>query len=813
MNPEFEPMDPALERAVSEIREESPGDAVVEAAAARVWAKLSAEAGAATEHIRGCADFQALIPAYRAGTLDEAKKLLLQDHLHQCVACRRVWEGRVVEFPAQRVARPVPQWMRWAAAAALVVAGAGVATWYALERMPGPRVRASIQAVNGTLYLVSDAGLRPLAAGQNLPYGVELRTAKDSGAMLALADGSLVELRERSDFQASESGADTTIRVGRGSVIVQAAKRRSGHLYVATADCRVAVTGTVFSVEAGTKGSRVSVLQGQVRVAQNSTETVLAPGQQAVTTATVLLGPVADDFAWSHNRDRLLRSFPTGAQAVPVNRLLKRLPAGTAFFATIPNAAGYLAQAKSMIRQKVDENPELRAHAGRGQEIEPLLEKLSGASEFLGGQVVLAAMPDAAGKVSAPVFLAEMRRPGLAEYLKNAGVPVTVETRDGVAVFGPEASAVAGFARAMDAGGAGFESSPCYAAAAESQSDGGGLVLCADMGRLNGKTAGGPSYFMAEQKLVNGKGEARLTLGFGGPRTGMASWLAAPAPMRSLDFVSPEATFAGAFVVKSPAAIVDEIMALREGSAEAATRAFDSARQGMGFDPRTDLAASLGGEFALALDGAAIPVPSWKLVTEVYDPARLQATLRRIVEAYNRQSATKGGRRLTASEETVSGRTYYTIAVVDGGPLLEAHYTFSDGYLVAAPSRALVGKALQTRSAGVGIARSAKFQEMAPRDHYANFSAVIYQNLGTTLAPLAGLLGGLAGNRPDAKGAVEALGNMKPMFIAAYGEQDRITFATQGDALGAGASSLSGGNLSGLAGGFGGSRFGGTRGR
>jgi len=51
-----------------------------------------------------------------------------------------------------------------------------------------------------------------------------------------------------------------------------------------------------------------------------------------------------------------------------------------------------------------------------------------------------------------------------------------VEVRAGVAVFGPESSTVAGFTRAMDASAGGFDSSPCYAAAAESYRSGGGLM-------------------------------------------------------------------------------------------------------------------------------------------------------------------------------------------------------------------------------------------------------------------------------------------------------------------------------------------------
>ena len=107
------------------------------------------------------------------------------------------------------------------------------------------------------LYEITPAGIRVLAAGQELPDNVEIRTAKDSDAMLQLRDGSVVELRERSGYSASQAGADLTIHLDRGSIIVEAAKRRSGHLFVATADCRVAVTGTVFSVSAGVNGSRV----------------------------------------------------------------------------------------------------------------------------------------------------------------------------------------------------------------------------------------------------------------------------------------------------------------------------------------------------------------------------------------------------------------------------------------------------------------------------------------------------------------------------------------------------------------------------
>jgi hypothetical protein len=102
-----------------------------------------------------------------------------------------------------------------------------------------------------------------------------------------------------------------------------------------------------------------------------------------------------------------------------------------------------------------------------------------------------------------------------------------------------------------------------------------------------------------------------------------------------------------------------------------------------------------------------------------------------------------------------------------------------------------------------------------PRDHYTNFSAVVYQNMGKTLSPLVGMFGALAQSSGQSQGkALQGLADMKPAFIAAYGEPDRITVAGTGSMLGSSLSNLTGGSLLGLAGGglpLG--RFQGTRGR
>jgi hypothetical protein len=546
------------------------------------------------------------------------------------------------------------------------------------------------------------------------------------------------------------------------------------------------------------------VIQGEVRVSEDNREKVLHSGEQAVTNDSLEPLPVRDDISWSRNRERLLKQLDALRSSIDKlhlpdlrynSRLIGRLPASTAFLVSVPNLAQYLGEVQTTFQQNMPEDPELRQWwAGSGLKVEAMIEKLRAASVYLGDEIVVAAFAGADGKMLGPVVFAEVKREGFPEFLKRQGLPVSIETRPGVVAFGPPGGAVEAFAASLDSG---FQNTGLYARIAQRYGEGAGLLLCADLARLPAPPPqlSGVRYIIAEQKEVNHQMEASATVGFDGPRTGIAAWLAEPSPMGALDYVSPDATLVTAFVVKNPAAIVDETLALEQRSPAAADKALADARQQAGFDVRSDLAASLGGEFAVALDGPAFPVPSWKLVAEVYDPARFEATVRKVVEAYH----------LRSSQESADGRTYYTIAAAVPNPLTEAHYTFADGYLIAGPTRALVARALQVKAAGTSIARSAKFLSMEPRDGHVNFSAVVYQNLGTTLAPLAGLLSAFGGaGMPSGHGGrnpLQDLGNLKPSLIAAYGEPDRITIASNGNLLGKSVTDLLSGNLAGMAGG------------
>lgn len=806
MTPEFNPMDPALEQAVMEIRDEAVEDAVVEAAAARVWARIAPSAGV-HPHIRNCEDFQALIPGYRAGSLSDARALLLKDHLHQCVACRHVFEGKVVAMPAPKAPRGATSHMfRWALAATVVITASTI-TWVVMSQQGGGTGRAIVKSLNGTLFVITADGNRLLLENQDLPANVELRTAKDTNAMLELADGSLVEMRERSSLSTTSSATDITVHLGRGSVIVQAAHRRKGHLYVDTTDCRVAVTGTLFGVTAGVKGSRVSVVQGEVHVTQDNTEKVLHAGDQAVTSANLEPESVRDDISWSRNRTQLLKQLDdlrSSLQQIQMpslrysSKIIGRLPAATNLFVSIPNLAQYLGDAQSVLDKKLAANPQLRAWwAGRGTHVGAVIDTLRAGSEYLGDEIDIVSFKGANGQMVGPVLLAEWRRDGFAEFLKGKGVPLAVEARQGLLVFGPDRAAVDAAAGALDTG---FQNAPFYGRILESYRQGAGLLVCADLSQNGLEPLQGARYFVAEEKQTGGQMVGSATLGFDGPRTGVAAWLADPSPMGSLDYVSPDATAVAAFVVRNPSAILDAALSVRHGTMAAAEQAMTAQQNQGAFDARDDLSASLGGEFAFAVDGAMMPVPSWKLVTEIYDPERFRSSIQKVIESQNRAAEKNGEKPLRTSQEIVDGRTYYMIGAANPSPLLEAHYTFDHGYLIAAPTRALVARALQTKVNGTSIKHSAKFLELTPRDHHANFSVVIYQNLGTTLAPLAALAGAFAPQNAKSQSALQGLSNVKPTLYAVYGEPDRITMTANGDVLGSTMNSLMSGNILGMTG-------------
>ena len=223
----------------------------------------------------------------------------------------------------------------------------------------------------------------------------------------------------------------------------------------------------------------------------------------------------------------------------------------------------------------------------------------------------------------------------------------------------------------------------------------------------------GLRYLVVERKVVAAESQTQAVLAFAGARRGIASWLAAPAPMGALDFVSPHAQVAAAFVFKSPSLVFDDLSAWSATSDPRPRDELAQLESKLDLRLREDLAETLGGEFALALDGPLLPTPAWKLVVEVYDPARLQASLELLVLARQRRSRCApgaAGLRLEAEqvgERDVSfpARRRCRSSCTTRSPTA----TWSP-----APSRALVMQAIRTRESGETLARSAALPRALP---------------------------------------------------------------------------------------------------
>src|SRR5438094_1107210 len=321
-------LDNILDKVTDGIRAEQISDDLVSQSANRVWQRVSTEAGAPqmsansaaaeVDRIEGCADFQSLIPGYLGGKLSEARSLLLVDHTHECIPCRRALkqarQARVAApTPARIQARKTfnyslsPVVVRWGIAAMLVI-GLGLIALPLIQRyLPFGSFEATVEAADGSVYSVADSQTRVINLGEKLARNQVIRTAKDAHAVVRLGDGSTIEMKDRSEFSIDQTLRGTTIHLDRGSVIVEAAKQKAkkhtvvgkllkelgklfgvqtaGDLSVDTGDSLISVTGTTFSANAGTKGSRVSVIEGEVRLEHAGQQRVLRAGEQATTSA------------------------------------------------------------------------------------------------------------------------------------------------------------------------------------------------------------------------------------------------------------------------------------------------------------------------------------------------------------------------------------------------------------------------------------------------------------------------------------------------------------------------------------------------
>jgi len=850
-----------LDKAVQAIRGEEPDAALISSAAGRLAERLGIDAarGLAMDSapIENCADVRRLLAPYRAGTLSPARHQLIEAHLHDCGNCLRQFHGgSAVDWSTPKVA-PVLAWrprkLGWglggALAAGVALAACSFFAYQAYWQVP-PGVRAQVESIDGTAYRVSDNGDRMLAAGDELTEGQQIRTTGGAHAVLRLADGSTVEMNERSVLGVGAQGHSMTVSLKDGAVIVQAARRTSGHLYVKTPDCRVAVTGTVFSVNSGIKGSRVAVLQGTVHVEHLGMDSLVAAGGQLETNDNLNPAPVEQQIAWSRDRDKYLpllaqfAEFRDRLQQIPSaplrysSDLLARAPANTLLYISIPNIGDFLSQADTIFNDQLKQSPALQQWWSKGDghntaELDALIDKLHRMSQYLGSEIVVAGVKQERNPSFA--VLADVTKPGLDVFLKQqfpspaANVPFTVYNeaslksakssedvaqggfaliREHEAVFSNSIETLKQIDAQLNAGDSGFATGEFGRQIEAAYTRGAGVILAADLHRMiaeraqsphvdqaNGKVfavsgADGVEYLIAEHREVNGQPENHLNLQFSGTRQRVASWLGAPAPMGSLDFVSPNAAVAISVLSKDPKEIADDLIAMAAEKDEDANRGdndrrMSDAQEQMKINFRNDIAANLGGDFLLSLDGPVLPTPSWKAVVEVHDAQKMERTLESVTDFIRTMIAQdkdrdkdKSLKGLQIESSEVDSHRYYAIRNL-GTQTIVAQYTFADGYMIVAPTRALLIDALHTHTTGNSLAHSDSFKALLPKDDHDNYSAIAYQNLSPVLAPLLSQMSG-----EEAIAIRKMAADAKPTAVCAWGRDNRIEAESDSSLLG-----------------------------
>lgn len=768
-----------FDRLVGSIREDSGDDRAAREAADRVRRALAASAvePAHGNRLDSCADFRVLFADYRVGTLSEARRMLVEDHLHSCVGCRNAFQGRSVAIMPVRAKRA--SLVTWALAAAAVVA-IGVAIAPTLDRVLTPRgPRATLASIDGEIYRVSDQGSTALRPGAAIRENEEIRTAKASSAVLRLRDGSLVEMAERSDVRLSERRGGKTVRLERGAVMVEAAKQRAGFLQISTPDCLVSVKGTIFEVRRGTKGSRVSVVQGEVKVDESGSTQLLHRGDQTVTSAVMAKTSVAEDVAWSRNSDKYLalltefHAIQKKIDAMPgpelryESKIAALLPKDTIVFASVPNLGPTLDEITNTFEERARQSAVLAQwwNDTQARRLRAVVGEARAISEFLGNEIVFAIPAD-----GPPMVLAEVKKDGLGDHLP-AGAKLTV--RGDIAILGGESQLTGG-----------FQATPFWARLERSYRSGVGWIFAADMEQIARRHVvsqenmpaamrnglGNIGYLVVERKPNLGRTETSATLNFAGERQGISSWLAAPGPMGTLDFVSPDASFAASFVMKNPAEAV-------------ATLGVSSTY----LPVLTSVASTLGGEMTVAVDGPLLPTPSWKIAIEVNDSNRFEQAM---------EQALRDNADVQISQHSAGGRVFY--ALTSPKTSYEIDYTFVDGYLLAAPNESLLTTAIQERAAQTTLARSPAFRALLPKDGHVNFSALLYYNAGVQLGPVVDQLrnSGLV-NPAQQKSLAQLTANREPGLIYAYAEPDRIMVASRSGFFGLGLDTLIGLNARG----------------
>ncbi|HKW03375.1 MAG TPA: FecR domain-containing protein [Vicinamibacterales bacterium] len=781
-----------LGEALQEMTRESVDAGTLDAARARVWEKLT-RADAA-----GCAEFRSDLASYVSGTLTGGRRLLLEDHISRCAACRvsiaeMKGERRVVAMPQRSSAR----WRRWAplaAAAALVVSGLYLGRDAIDDWMAPGGPRATVASINGGVYSLPGGALQ---AGAAIGDSQLVRTSPGAHAVLRLTDGSTVDVNERTEMFVTAAWSGQTIHLERGDVIVKAAKQRRGHLRVLTRDSIASVKGTVFAVSAGIGGSVVSVVEGSVQVNQPGHDLLLSPGQQAASNPA-LTTSVAAAVSWSPDASEyleLLASFAkVGDRMTRVlsplrtsSALLSYLPAGAFVYGAVPNPGGNFNEGVLAAEQQAFENAAFRAWwtSDTALQLRRIVDRIQSVSSMLGEEVVFsvaAASPDD----EVPMVIARIQ-PGQRSALTDGLASLFAEAHesspnysvsDELIVISDSSSHLAWAVSHLgqDAG------SPFAAAIGDRYVRGAGWLVGVDAVPVLAMASGGSAppvdlarltglrYLFFEQRAPNGAEENEVTAMFQGTRSGIASWLADAGSGGAAEFLPADALAAGYVSMRQPAQLFQEFTELMSRQQASFQSELSRLEEKLGAGFAANLSAAMGTEAAFAVQGVTVSGPTWVLAALVNDPTVVDSSIGKLVDACNADVAPGDpGKGCTVEHETAGGLVWNTLK--SGSLPIAVNWTYYGGYVIVASDRGTGERAIATKTAGSALIWSSAFQAQLPASAGLHPSAFVWLNTKGALDIFSALSGSQAG--PG------VLAGRDPVLMVLDGKPEQIHLASR----------------------------------
>jgi hypothetical protein len=514
--------------------------------------------------------------------------------------------------------------------------------------------------------------------------------------------------------------------------------------------------------------------------------------------------------AVNHLFERLSKEMP-----YPVLRtqssMLSRLPQNTAFYGAIPNFGPQLRQSLEIFRQELHDSAALRSFLQKNHftdselKAEDVVAQFSDLLDYLGDELVITGGFN--GKEPSGVLIAEVRKPGLKAALEKIdqlntkptehmrifdpqqlqtatdqpGQGPVVLVRPDFVLISTSTASLRDFNTQIDKGSSSFASSTLGKRVAQSYQAGTNTVFAVDTRRLMQlipdnqgqvkmmleKTGfGDASYAIMDSRIADQRATTQMELAFSGPRHGVASWIAAPAQLGALDFISSKSPIAEVFRLKRMDQIFDDIVDI---AGPAALANLPQMEAQLNINLKQDILSKFTGEIGFEMttppfpaDAGKTPQPNFKIILGVSDAAGLQQTIKRLLATVPVQSG----------ERQADGVTYNTLTTpAANGATNEINYVFLDGYMVIATNRELAEDAVRVHRSGESLAKSAK---MAPGSGPIKASAVVYQNVGSMFASILKQM-------PDAASMLPKFltsGDPKPNVFLAYADDTTLRATT-----------------------------------